>query len=85
MKAVSQMFTDKTLSAIGLKTPKIVSIIPTVLPIVEIREKRMDFVFLLKDNSLLHLELQTTVPANLLRRMAAYGARLVEKYARCCA
>ena len=62
MKAVSQLFTDKTLSAIGLKTPKIVSVMPTVLPVLEVKEKRMDFVFLLQDNSLLHLEFLRVVP-----------------------
>ncbi|ACV61598.1 hypothetical protein Dtox_0684 [Desulfofarcimen acetoxidans DSM 771] len=80
MKAVSQLFTDKTLSAIGLKTARIVSVMPTVLPVVEVKEKRIDFVFLLKDNSILHLEFQTTIPKDILIRMVTYGSRLVEKY-----
>jgi len=53
---------------------------PTVLPVVEAKEKRVDFVFLLEDETLLHLEFQTTVPEDILRRFAYYGARLVERY-----
>ncbi len=55
---------------------------PTVLPVVEAREKRVDFVFLLEDDTLLHLEFQTLVPEDLLRRVAYYGARIVERHNR---
>jgi len=48
--------------------------------VVEAKEKRVDFVFLLEDETLLHLEFQTTVPEDILRRFAYYGARLVERY-----
>jgi hypothetical protein len=82
MKATAEMFKDKTLEMFGLKTARIVDIMPTVLPVVEAREKRVDFVFLLEDESLLHLEFQTTVPEDLLRRVAFYGARIVERYNR---
>ena len=80
MKATAAMFKDKTLEVFGLKTAKIVDIMPTVLPVVEAKEKRVDFVFLLEDDTLLHLEFQTTVPEDLLRRVAYYGARLVERH-----
>lgn len=80
MKATAAMFKDKSLEVFGLKTGKIVDIMPTVLPVVEAKEKRVDFVFLLEDDTLLHLEFQTTVPEDLLRRFAYYGARLVERH-----
>ena len=80
MKATAAMFKDKTLEVFGLKTAKIVDIMPTVLPVVEAKEKRVDFVFLLEDDTLLHLEFQTTVPEDLLRRIAYYGARIVERH-----
>jgi len=80
MKATAAMFKDKSLEVFGLKTAKIVDIMPTVLPVVEAKEKRVDFVFLLEDDTLLHLEFQTTVPEDLLRRFAYYGARLVERH-----
>jgi len=80
MKATAAMFKDKSLEVFGLKTAKIVDIMPSVLPVVEAKEKRVDFVFLLEDDTLLHLEFQTTVPEDLLRRFAYYGARLVERH-----
>ena len=82
MKATASMFKDKTLEVFGLKTAKILDIMPTVLPVVEAKEKRIDFVFLLEDDTLLHLEFQTTVPEDLLRRVAYYGARIVERHNR---
>ncbi len=82
MKATAEMFKDKTVEILGLKTARIVDIMPTVLPVVEAREKRVDFVFLLEDETLLHLEFQTTVPEDLLRRAAFYGARIVERHNR---
>jgi len=82
MKATAAMFKDQTLEMFGLKTAKIVDVMPTVLPVVEAREKRIDFVFLLEDDTLLHLEFQTTVPEDLLRRVAYYGARIVERHNR---
>lgn len=80
MKATAAMFKDKSLEVFGLKTAKIVDIMPTALPVVEAKEKRVDFVFLLEDDTLLHLEFQTTVHEDLLRRFAYYGARLVERH-----
>ena len=82
MKATAEMFKDKTLEVFGLKTAKIIDIMPTVLPIVEAREKRVDFVFLLEDETLLHLEFQTTISDDLLRRIAFYGARIVDRHNR---
>ncbi len=67
MKATAEMFKDGTLEMLGLKTARIVDIMPTVLPVVEAAEKRVDFVFLLEDETLLHLEFQATVPEDLLR------------------
>ncbi|WP_276661371.1 hypothetical protein [Syntrophomonas wolfei] len=80
MKATAEMFKDGTLEMLGLKTARIVDIMPTVLPVVEAAEKRVDFVFLLENDTLLHLEFQATVPENLLRRVAFYGARIVERH-----
>ncbi|KLU62353.1 hypothetical protein CEB3_c12140 [Peptococcaceae bacterium CEB3] len=82
MKATAEMFKDKTLEVLGLKTAKIKDVMPTVLPVVEAQEKRMDFVFLLEDETLLHLEFQTTVPEDLLRRVAFYGSRIVARHDR---
>ncbi|MEW5953343.1 MAG: hypothetical protein AB1815_06280, partial [Bacillota bacterium] len=56
MKAVAETFKDRTLKIFGLNTPRITAVIPTVLPVVEIKENRTDYIFLLEDNTLLHLE-----------------------------
>ena len=82
MKATAEMFKDRTLAILGLDTAKIIDIMPTVLPVVEAREKRVDFVFLLEDETLLHLEFQTTISDDLLRRVAFYGARIVDRHNR---
>ena len=82
MKAMAETFRDKSLKFFGLRTPKIVDVIPTVLPIMEVKENRTDFVFLLEDNSYLHLEFQTTVSKEDLKRFALYDARIINKFDR---
>ena len=61
MKAMAETFRDKTLSLFGLDTAKIIGVIPTILPVLEVKENRIDYIFLLEDNTLLHLEFQTAV------------------------
>ena len=79
MKAVAETFKDKTLQVFGLKTPRITAVIPTALPVVEIKENRTDYIFLLEDNTLLHLEFMTKVAGEALKRFALYDARLINK------
>lgn len=40
MKAMIETFKDKTLKVFGLETAKIVEVIPTVLPVLEVKENR---------------------------------------------
>jgi len=55
--------------------------LPTVLPTAEVKEERVDFLFRLADESLLHLEFQTTsVARNDLQRFAGYDLKLLERY-----
>jgi predicted transposase/invertase (TIGR01784 family) len=79
MKAIADNFRDKSLEVFGLKTPKIVDVIPTVLPVLEVKENRTDFIFLLEDDTLLHLEFQTTVHPDDLKRFALYDIRILNK------
>ncbi|QGG48354.1 hypothetical protein [Heliorestis convoluta] len=79
LKAVAETFKEKTLEIFGLHTAPIQQIMPTVLPVVEAKEKRIDFVFLLADDTMLHLEFQTQALSD-LRRIAFYGARIVERH-----
>ena len=49
MKAVAGTFKDKTLKIFGLDTPRIKAVIPTVLPVLEVKENRTDYIFLLHE------------------------------------
>ena len=79
MKAMAETFKDKTLRLFGLDTAKIVGVIPTVLPVVEVKENRTDYIFLLEDNTFLHLEFQTIVNLENLKRFLLYDARMINK------
>ncbi|WP_153724308.1 hypothetical protein [Heliorestis convoluta] len=81
LKAVAETFKGKSLEVLGIDVAPVVEMLPTALPVVEAKEKRIDFVFKLADNTLLHLEFQTTIPDDELRRFAYYGARIVERHA----
>jgi len=79
MKAMAETFKDKTLRVFGLNTAKIIGVIPTVLPVLEVKENRTDYIFVLEDNSLLHLEFQTVVSLEAIKRFVLYDARLINK------
>jgi predicted transposase/invertase (TIGR01784 family) len=53
--------------------------VPTELPVIDVSEEFMDFVFLLEDDSYLHLEFQTTSKLDDLARFLLYDARLFKK------
>ena len=79
MKAMAETFKDKTLKIFGLDSARITGVIPTVLPVLEVKENRTDYIFLLADNTLLHLEFQTSVSKEILKRFMLYDARLINK------
>jgi len=54
--------------------------LPTVLRVAEVKEERVDFLFRLADESLLHLEFQTTSRVEDLYRFAGYDLKLAERY-----
>jgi predicted transposase/invertase (TIGR01784 family) len=79
LKYMSEAFKDTALDFYGLNTARIKAVIPTELPVLDVSEENMDFVFLLEDQSLLHLEFQTTDKADNLVRFLLYDARLYKK------
>ena len=79
MKCMAENFKDKTLAFFGLKTARIAGLSPTALPAIEARETRTDVVFLLEDDTLLHLEFQTTVSKEDLKRFLLYDARIASR------
>ncbi len=79
MKCMSEAFKDAALDFYGLHTARIKAVIPSELPVIEVSEEVMDFIFLLEDESLLHLEFQTTNKNENLSRFLLYDARLYKK------
>lgn len=82
MKVLAEQFKNKTLGVFGIKTAKIKELIPSAHPAVEANETRSDIIFLLEDETLLHLEFQTTASEQDLRRFLYYDARLVNRQKR---
>ncbi|WP_449240441.1 hypothetical protein [Desulfoscipio gibsoniae] len=79
MKCMAENFKDKTLAFFGLPTARIVGLSPAALPAIEARETRTDTVFLLEDQTLLHLEFQTTVSKEDMKRFLLYDARITNR------
>jgi hypothetical protein len=75
-KYTSVLFRDATLEFYGIKTAKIKEMINVELPVIEVGESSMDFVFLLEDDSYLHYEFQTSYKKDDLIRFANYDWRL---------
>lgn len=78
-KYVSATFKDVNFDFYGLKTAKIKELINVELPIIEIKDNSMDFVFLLEDNTYLHLEFQTVYNESDLIRFCIYDLKLFER------
>jgi hypothetical protein len=62
-----------------LNFPKIISVKPIDIPVINVSNQNPDFVFELEDNSLLHLEFQTTWKKADLLRFAQYDIALYQK------
>lgn len=82
MKCMAEYFKNKTLAFFGLKTARIVDLAPTALPAIEARETRTDLIFLMADETLLHMEFQTTASMEDLKRFLLYDARLIRRQER---
>ncbi len=58
-KFTSNVFKDATLENFGIKTAPIKELINVELPVVEVAKSSTDVIFLLADNTYLHIEFQT--------------------------
>ena len=76
LKAMAEKFKNTNLAIYGLQTAKIKALMPTEMPVIEANIRRNDVVFLLEDNTLLHLEFQNTQDEEDLRRFMHYDSRL---------
>jgi len=64
---------DSFLRRFTLRLSAIVAVLPTELPVLEVRGQRTDLLFLLADGTILHLEFQTTVKDGDIGRFASYN------------
>lgn len=62
-----------------MKSARIKELVNVELPVVEVSESAMDFVFLLEDDTYLHFEFQTAYSKHDLLRFIHYDARLFER------
>ncbi|WP_018307243.1 Rpn family recombination-promoting nuclease/putative transposase [Desulfitobacterium hafniense] len=82
MKVLAEQFRNKTLDVFGIKTAKIKALLPSAHPTIDAKETRSDIIFLLEDDTLLHLEFQTTACERDLKRFLYYDARLASRQER---
>ena len=75
-KYVISLFKDTSLEFYGVKSAKIKEIISGSLPLVEVRDSSTDVVFLLEDDSYLHVAFETGKRKNVLIRHLEYDTRL---------
>ena len=78
-KHVSGLFQDSALDFYGIKSARIKELINVELPVVEVTDSSTDYIFLLEDNSYLHLEFQTGYDEKDIVRFMAYDVRLYER------
>jgi len=64
---------DSFLRRFNLRLSAIVAVLPTELPVLEMRGQRTDLLFLLAHGTILHLEFQTTVKDGDIGRFAGYN------------
>ena len=81
-KNVVNLFKDEALEFYGLKIPKIKESLNIELYDISVAEKRPDLVFLLEDDSLLHIEFQTTYRYDDLLRFWLYDLLLHKQHRR---
>lgn len=79
LKVITEQFADKALRFYGVDASNVKSIEPTELAEFVVSEKRMDCVFLLEDDSYLHLEFQTSYRQKDLERFLQYDVSLYRK------
>src|SRR5919197_3480879 len=83
LKLIAAALGGDLFARFGVPLPPIVEALPTELPQLEVRTQQTDQLFRLADNSILHLEFQTTQRPGDLRRFCAYnllaGCQLYEQ------
>jgi len=79
-KGYMKYFLDKEIFLFGVDIPKIVESLNVELHDIKIEERRSDLVFLLENDSLLHIEFQTGYKRSDLTRFLIYDALIHEQH-----
>jgi hypothetical protein len=61
LRSLSVAFKNEIISFFDLQFPKVVDVIQTSVPLIEVKSRGMDANFLLEDSTILHLEFESTV------------------------
>ncbi|MGG3955358.1 hypothetical protein ABEV15_01400 [Bhargavaea massiliensis] len=77
---MTAQFKEKVLDFYGIRTAPIVRVEATDLPTIAVNDRRMDFLFLLADDTYLHLEFQTAFDEKDLDRFLQYDVSAYERY-----
>ena len=81
LKHIVQAFAHDSLRWMGIEHTDVIGVLPTELPTVEIRSDMMDYVFIMSDDTLLHLEFQSTAEKT-LHRFLLYDTLLSQQTGR---
>src|SRR2546430_6611003 len=82
LKLIASALGGDLFARFNVPLPPIVEALPTELPQLEVRTQHTDQLFRLVDDSILHLEFQTTLRPGDLRRFAAYNLDVCQRYER---
>src|SRR5947209_4793259 len=82
LKLIAAALGGDLFARFGVPLPPIVDALPTELPQLEVRTQQTDQLFRLADDSILHLEFQTTLRPGDLRRFADYNLDVCQRYER---
>jgi hypothetical protein len=82
LKLIAAALGGDLFARFGVPLPPIVDALPTELPQLEVRTQHTDQLFRLADDSILHLEFQTTLRPGDLRRFCAYNLAVCLQYER---
>ena len=80
LKLIATALGGDLFARFGVSLPPIVDALPTELPQLEVRTQHTDQFFRLADDSILHLEFQTTLRLGDLRRFCAYNLAACQQY-----
>jgi hypothetical protein len=82
LKLIAAALGGDLFARFGVPLPPIVEALPTELPQLEVRTQHTDQLFRLADDSILHLEFQTTQRLGDLLRFADYSLDVCQRYGR---